>query len=389
MVLTIFALVLVLGIAFYQSAHGTFSALIMALLSMCCAALAMNYYEPLAQALLASSLPTYANAIALVGLFGIPLIGLRLLADRFIPGNVLLGIWPDRIAGGLLGLVTGLVCTGILTIGLQLLPWTDDVLGYRPFDDTLKRDQSLAPLYPDEFVIGMSNMLSTGALEGDPVRPWNKRHDDLLLELHCARNTGKTQEPKAPIGKEVPVNLIGGVQSDSLKVLGAYLPPERADLPQWADEVPAYPFFTDKEKLAGQKIVIVRCNIAENTKTPGGNAYNITPTQFRLVTNTGRSLYPLGYLTYSGTVTPENKTPWMFHSVGQDKENKVAIGSQALMRPVEGSAGLVVDWVYRKPANENLDYVTFRGLASDSVPAIKPNEMPASATALKRKTSNY
>jgi len=91
MVLIIFALVLVLGIAFYQAVHGAFSAMIMAILTIACALLAINYYEPLAEWLLYSGQPEFADASMLIGLFAVPLLILRIFVDRLIPGNMLLG----------------------------------------------------------------------------------------------------------------------------------------------------------------------------------------------------------------------------------------------------------------------------------------------------------
>ena len=66
MLLIVVVAALVLGIAFYQVVRGLFSALIMAILSLLCAMLAFNFYEPFAQSLLYSRQPTTADAISLV-----------------------------------------------------------------------------------------------------------------------------------------------------------------------------------------------------------------------------------------------------------------------------------------------------------------------------------
>ena len=145
MVIIILATVMVLGIAFYQVIQGLFSALIMTILTVLCAAVAMGYYEPLASAVLYTRQAETADAVALIALFVLPLLGLRMLVDRLIPGNVVFGRWADRIGGGVLGIFSGLIITGVLMVALQMLPFGASVLGYTPFDDALQRDQSLAP----------------------------------------------------------------------------------------------------------------------------------------------------------------------------------------------------------------------------------------------------
>ena len=67
MVLIIIAALLVAGIAFFQIIQGLFSALIMTILTILCAALAFTFYEPLA-ALLHSRQAAYADAGALLAL---------------------------------------------------------------------------------------------------------------------------------------------------------------------------------------------------------------------------------------------------------------------------------------------------------------------------------
>lgn len=388
MVLIIFALVLVLGIAFYQAVQGAFSAMIMALLTIACALLAINYYEPLAEWLLYSGQPEFADASTLIALFAVPLLILRIFVDRLIPGNMLLGQWPDRIAGGCLGLVTGLVCTGILMLALQMLPWNDSVMGYRPFDDTLHRQQSLAPLYPDEFTLGMANTFSTGSMAADPENPWKKQHDDLLLDLHCSRNTGKDST-----GAEM--NLRGEVMTNSLEVVGVYEPPQTN---LWEGEAPPYPLATDADKRSGDKTLVVRCSVAENAKEKKRGMFYLAATQFRLVTKSGRSFYPVGYLTYlpagSTAYKPRgDKSEWILYPAPVDNNGKAQLGQVVVARSGESGKPLIVDWVFRLPAKDALGnddplaYMAFRRIARDGLDAhfkVIPS-MPPTKDALDRK----
>ena len=65
MVLIILAALLILGIAFYQTVQGCFGAMIMAILTVLCAAVAFNYYEPLG-GLLADRLGAVADPAAML-----------------------------------------------------------------------------------------------------------------------------------------------------------------------------------------------------------------------------------------------------------------------------------------------------------------------------------
>ena len=122
MILSIIVTILVLAVAFYQVIQGLFSSLIMTILAILCALLAFSSYEPMAAAILYTRQAATADAIALVALFILPLLGLRILTDKLISGNVVFGPWADRIGGGALGLVTGMIMIGVFMVAFQMLP---------------------------------------------------------------------------------------------------------------------------------------------------------------------------------------------------------------------------------------------------------------------------
>ncbi len=152
MLMIALALILVAGIAFFQVLQGTFSAMIMTILSILCAMAALNYYEPLAAWILSLGQyqrdATYIYPASLIAVFFVPLLGVRLIFDRLLTGNVGFGLWADRIVGGVFGVITGMVLVGMLGIAMQMLPWDAAIIGYKPYDDCLQRDMSLQPLRP-------------------------------------------------------------------------------------------------------------------------------------------------------------------------------------------------------------------------------------------------
>ena len=364
MVLILLATLLILAIAYFQIIQGVFSALIMTILTVLCAAMAFTFYEPLA-GLLYTRQPAYADAIALIAIFVLPLLGLRIAFDRFMGHNVVLGVWADRIGGGILGLITGMIMVGTLTVAIQMLPFGASVLTYKPFDDSLQRNQQLAPFYSDQFTIGMMEVLSAGSLRGGELL--SKSHDDLLLEAFCARNTA---------GKNGRVDA----KPDSLRPIKVYQAPERR-LASWRDSVPNNPLMDEADL---DKIVIVRCEIDQSARDEGDEKnptqrWRLPATHFRLVTLDGRSHYPVGYLTYEDGV-------WEAHGAPVE-DGKAQIAKLIVVRPVGESPGVLsVDWIYRIPKQADAKYMVFRRVAWQDVGKIDKGRMPPWQQALKRKS---
>jgi len=375
MALIILATILILGIALYQVVQGVFSSLIMAILSLLCAMIAFNFYEPFAEALLYSRQPATADAIALVALFVLPLLAVRILADRFIPGNVVFGMWADRILGGLLGIFSGMVLVGVLAVAAQMLPFGKSVLGYVPFEDNLtERKQRLWPFLPDEFVLGAVKMCSAGALSSE--REYGRAHDDLLKELFCARNK---------LGRHARVDA----RPDSLKVVRAFEVPD-ADVKAWATD-------GDKgalsQKTNAQRIYVVRVQVDEYVREEKGskavNWWVLPATHFRLVTANGTSHYPVAYLWHH----PEKK---QWHTEEAKLENGRPLIAQLFVGRKWDSKkkALIVDWVYlineadrpgleiERLKGKPRAYVVFRRVAKDSVAQVVP-QMPDPEDALE------
>jgi hypothetical protein len=320
----------------------------------------------------------------------------RLVVDRLIPGNVLVGAWPDRIAGGAVGLVTGMIAVGVFTIGIQLLPTGPRWLMYRPFDDGLKRQQSLAPFYPDEFTLGLIDILSAGSIRGNTK--FSERHDNLLLEAWCARNEANQLRT---VDNEKVVDRIGRMDAppDCLVSLDAYEPND----PAWKADVPPDPLMVEGDP---SRILIVRVKVSDPAK--GGNQvkdtdswWRLPATQFRLAVHRSKTdsnltnHYPVAYMTaylsdrdYSGTVTRGTTPDWKPIAPPRERENGQFLPGQLyLERPGKKEGGadqLVMDWVFRIGRDEEPQYVAFRRVARLDLPAaIKPG-LPDPKDALDR-----
>ncbi len=359
MILIVITALFVLGIALFQATQGLFSALIMSILTILCTVLAFNFYEPLAEALLYTRQPATADAIMLVAMFVVPLLVLRICCDKLLSRNVVLNVWVSRIGGGVLGLITGMVIVGVLVVAVQMLPTTESFLYYRPYDGSLKRVARLAPFYPDEFTVGLVNLLSGGGLSGGADTRFQSTHDDLFLELFCARNTA---------GKHGRVDA----RPDSLNLIDVYDPDD--EKVGWADDVPPNPLLPDD---AITKIVIARLSIDGKARDED-KWWRLVATHFRMVTKTGKSYYPVGYLSH-GT------EGWQVHSPKYEQDQP-QIAKLIVQRPFDAkkSQQVTVDWIYRIPSDEDPATVSFRRVAVERVGKVEKNALPPTKDALDR-----
>ena len=321
MILIGVAWLLILAIALYQSIHGLFSAVIMAFLTTICAVVALGCYEWLGPAFLYSTQPAYGDALSLIVHFVIPLLVLRIVFDQLIIDNAALGGWGDRVTGGLLGIYIGTVMVGILTIAVQMLPYGAGVLGYKPFDSSLQR---INRIYCDEFALGVFK--STASLASD--RSYDRVHDDLLRELFCARNTaGKNGRVDAP--------------PDALMIPAAFMPGDK-----WKQVVNHKELPEDPCRATGKSdVLIMNASVSNSTRNANKEDgwYRLPATHFRLVTRSGTSLYPLGYIT-------EDKKggKWQLHPAAV-VDDKAQIADLCVLRRYAGERFQEILWVYRLP----------------------------------------
>src|SRR5437764_14302834 len=133
MILSIVTLILVGLIAYFHYLQGLLSGLISAVLALVAAAIAITFYEPLAEMLSGGKFNDTAQGICLIALFAIVYLIGRLLFDKLVPGNIRLPHIVAAIGGALGGLVAGLFAMGIVPIALQTMPFGPSIAGYTPY----------------------------------------------------------------------------------------------------------------------------------------------------------------------------------------------------------------------------------------------------------------
>lgn len=175
-------LALLAAITYFHTIQGLFSALLSAVLTLLCAALAFATFEVVAAHLLAPLKPDFALGLALVGMFILPLFVLRLVLDKFVHRACLLPLVIDKPGGLVFGLLAAYVMVGMLALGIQLMPFGNGFLGFSRVDpaDPSKEQEELL-LKPDRAAVKLASVLSDGVLSGS--KSFTHAHPDFVTEV--------------------------------------------------------------------------------------------------------------------------------------------------------------------------------------------------------------
>ena len=311
---SLFAVVLILAITFYQGLQGVFSAMIMCILTILAAALAFGVYEDIYFWQLVAHQPDHGRAIALVGVFIISLLVFRVVVDQVISGNVEFHTYVDRAGGGVFGFITAMVIIGTLAIGFQMLPFGPTFLGFSRYDLSLdgkkvvnvpvgaskaakdaegvisradvkwsqwadvERKRNSVLLSPDGFTVGLISHLSDNSLQGR--NRFADYNPDFLDTLHYARD-GVYRESLAAVDANAISIQSYRYDSDPLYTW------EQGEQPKHVRPVPS-----ERELPEGQKRLLVRASITEKTGTnecSDAKKWHFTSQNVRLLGREGKN----------------------------------------------------------------------------------------------------
>src|ERR1700722_18589628 len=141
MILSLLLFALCVIIAFFQYIQGIFSATLSAILATIAAAVALGWYEQVAPLLFNIKFYDQAASISLVVLFAVTYFIPRLICDSFIPGNVRVPFIVDKVGAAVMGIIAGLMSTGIVAVATDALPFGPTVATYSRFDVSDKSGQ--------------------------------------------------------------------------------------------------------------------------------------------------------------------------------------------------------------------------------------------------------
>lgn len=377
---SLFAIVLILAMTFFQGLQGLFSALITCILTVLAAALAFGLYEDLYFGQLIRYQPDHGRSIALVGIFIISLLVLRGLFDAIIKGNMHFPLYVDRIGGGVVGFVSALIAVGVLAVGVQMLPFGTSFLGFSRYELVDEQERAVAPpedadqeairtfrsridyrtvkhrrrslagfFNPDGFAAGIASHLSANALQGR--NQLSAVYPDLLGSIYNAQSAHFNASRIA-------------VPADSLRVEAWWFMPNKSPIDSLHDRVPVEtPEGQSKsgqrghgstlvrleriktEASAGpeQRYIVVRVNLNSEARDED-NHHRFTTEQVRLVARVGkpgevREFFLAGINHAFQTANS--------HDQAQPRWVKLYRG-ESIARQNE-SGGLNLDWVFAVP----------------------------------------
>ncbi|MGD0389169.1 MAG: hypothetical protein ABSC42_09460 [Tepidisphaeraceae bacterium] len=233
-------------IAFFHYTQGCFSATISAILAAVAATLALGWYEQVAPLLFNAKVYDQAASISLVLIFAVAYILPRLAVDSLVPGNVRLPVIVDKVGAAAMGLIAGLIGTGIVALAADALPFGPTIGMYSRFatadqhvtggyqgangqsQDTLNNDVVTADkidpddpakshvwLAQDDLVVDLERRVSAdnGSLAFD--NPFASVHPDLVDELYAQR-----------LGIQPGAKHSAAATPQTVSVKGIYTPPK-------------------------------------------------------------------------------------------------------------------------------------------------------------------
>ena len=331
MIFSVLLIVLVVAIAYFHWVQGVLGGVVSMTLAILAGTLAVGYHEWAATALLGGKFPDMGNALMLCVIFA-AVYGIgRIVFDMFIPNNVRVPLYFDRVGGLLCGLVAGIFGVGTIAIAAQSMPFDTSILGFSRYpiaddknvtvvntktsrtldavvsgtldiegdDPAPKPDKEAGLLLPvDSMLVDFTTMQSrSGALAGG--RSFSADHPNLLRELTLARGGLQTGS------KHSAINLPGGRQQ--VKLVSMFAP--RA-LYQSEGEITAIRSRKLPAQLAadptkpGKMVLIVRVAI-DRSATEADGKLRFSTGSTRLVVN-GETIYPTGTMHYPGNVLLAN-----------------------------------------------------------------------------------
>ncbi len=287
-------IILLFAIVFFQSTQGLFSAMIMMVLTLCCAAFAYGSYEWVAVEYLAKYWkPDMAHAISLAALFGVPLLIFRLILDKLVRRSCLLPYMIDKAGGGVCGVVTGFVMVGVAGTAFQMVPFGTSAMGFSRFDlairesgvgnttpppDITAADRGLW-LSPDRFATGAATMMSDGVFSSQ--QSFYREHPDFLQEI------GWVNTINPAISRYAPPGSLKTVSSEPVEVVYRLIPGD--DKKNIAEQ------FEPISPQSGLEFRMVRVKFSSDA-LDHNKSHLFSLRQFRLVGEDGgvvRQFYPI------------------------------------------------------------------------------------------------
>jgi hypothetical protein len=372
MVFGIIIIALIGVIAFFHYTQGFWSATLSAVCAVFAAALAVGYHENVVNTLLKGKMADQANAIAIVAVFALTYLILRIIFDKAIPGNLRLPVIIDKIGAGIMGFFAAIFSVGVVAVAAQTLPYGVTVGGFAryplaedrtasmpiqgkqqyqeiPVSDQLEPDR-LAPedrktlwVPVDDWVMGLVSHLSDGgSIAG--ARPLKSVHPNYLDEVFAQRLGIQTG------GARVATNAV----KPQISIKGVF---RTGALPQMDGETPnmrptGKPVKVPDPK-GGESLLVVRVQFDTGTGDveKSQRFVRFSMGSIRLVARSEEgptNIYPVGTVEAGSTLLANRMDDFLFINEGSAADVAFIVRNDDVFagKPVEGKSLKMKDGVF-------------------------------------------
>ncbi len=312
MILNLLLIGFLIAMLVVWSQYGLFSSFLHLLTVVAAGAIALAFWEPLAQGLLLGRMPNYAWAVGLLAPFVLLLIGLHLVMDRVVHVSVQFPDIANKIGGAAIGVVSGILTAGLLVLGLSFASLPASMAGYQRFTvlgngqiDTANKSKLWVPVA--DITAGFYSTLSAGAFStSTPL---------AVYKPNLADQAGLYRMRVDPFSS---VSLLPGkVSVEAMHTHPTLIP----GLPDWMADAFGPEFATKTNQLV---VVRTRWNRSPATYDVDGTL-RIPPAQVRLVTvdkRTGdaRDAELVAPVAFRGKSDLSHQEPY-FHPIDSDRSS--------------------------------------------------------------------
>ena len=350
------------------------------------ALLAFSMHEWVVEGILKKNAGPASNAMALLVLFGLFYVILRVIFDKSVPRGIMLPAAVDKLGGGIMGLLSAAFAVGVFAVAAQEMPFDSAPGGYARYAvqdraATLQRrgkgldsstfgelvgndpgmfdESDRKSMYVDDLFIGTVHYVSEGSLSGS--QPLTTVHPDFLKEVFAQR---LGIQPDAAHVAIDPVNgppalAVGSITPlQSLKAED-FLPNKVGDTSVHARlsgtlTANGTPIQAGGPKVDKNQLMLqFRLIFGESAKDKGSSYIRFSPGTIRLVAN---------HKDDAGTMVPTDYYPWgILDDKGAVYLNKL---DDYLLFDITGGQTHIVDMLFvvdkdgflsdSKPGNEKV-----------------------------------
>ncbi|MBC7782947.1 MAG: hypothetical protein H7144_03835 [Burkholderiales bacterium] len=323
MIFSILILLIVAGITYFHFLQGGFTSAISAGCAALATLVAFGYYEQIVVSLQPGAMVDQAQAMVLIGLYGVTYIILRVIFDAVVPGNIRLPLWVDRGCAVAFGLIAALMAGGVFAVGGQLLPFgpsaafaryelrerevtlpraaagsaarsdLDSQIRSELVPDTLEPAKRSSMLLPaDDLVLSLVSTASEGAFQGNIK--FTEMHPDLGTEAFANRVGADSGVRRVVINGAKDAQV--AIPDSGLSIINPFPTLIDSEIRELRPDSKSLTFPKDNSK----KLLAIRALFRDTAADTDGYV-RIPPAAARLVIE-GKTFYPIGTMESTGQV---------------------------------------------------------------------------------------